>query len=136
MSFEIPLTIEYGDAKVSVTANYHTFTKALIDTTLLPLIGPDPNFEPDPNDPNSTAPDIILDDGAMSEVHISSFESYQKYAQNRGSIDFAVRTKVYKVPMMVVYQIQRFPSQLSPEQQMYDYIRSIDQDFANAQDVP
>jgi len=117
MSFQKNLTFEYGEAKVNVLTTYHTITSCFIDSTLLP------EFDGNGN---------IVSDGRQSLLTVSSFIDKQTYDDNRGSIEYSIRNKVYTVPMMVMYQAQRTLQPLTPEEQAQLYIQSLGDEFSDA----
>lgn len=121
MSLQKNITIEYGKAKVPVVCNYHTITSCYIDSSLLPEF--DGNGD-------------IVKDGNPSTLVISSFVDKATYDANRGSTEFAIRNKIYSVPLMVMYVAQRVLGTVTPEDQAYDYVQSLGDEFSDAQRVP
>lgn len=121
MSLQKNITVEYGEAKVPVVCTYHTITSCFIDSTVLPVFDGQGN---------------IIEDGSSSNLVLSSYVDQATYVANRGRKEFAIRNKVYTVPMMVMYMAQRFVGAKSAEEQAYDYILATDPEFSDATIVP
>jgi hypothetical protein len=121
MSFEVPLTVQYG--AVEVVAHYHTITGITFNFRKLPEF--DQNMD-------------ILQEGTKCFVEITSFENKSIYDANRGDADLkGLRSKTYEVPFLVAIMSQRYIDPvLTPEQKAYDFIKTVDSDFTNALDVP
>lgn len=121
MSFEIPVTVQYG--AVEVIANYHTITDIHFNFRKLPVFDP-VTYE-------------VLEEGSKCYIEITSFENKTVYDASRGDADLkGLRSKTYEVPFMIAIMSQRYIDTSTPEQKAYDFIRSIEPDFTTALDVP
>lgn len=120
MSFQKALTLTYG--AVEVVAEYHTITGITFNFRKLPEF--DANME-------------IVDEGTKCFIEITSYTDKTTYDANRGDADKkGIRSKTYEVPFLVAIMSQRGLGTGTPEEQAYAYIKTIDQDFSDAQDVP
>lgn len=120
MSFQKPLTLEYG--AVEVVATYHTITSINFNFRKLPEF--DQNMD-------------VVSEGTKCFLEITSFTDKNTYDSCRGDADLkGIRSKSYEVPFLIAIMSQRGMGTGTPEEQAYAYIKTIDPDFSDATDVP